>query len=437
MSSIGEGSTSPPQVSDPFTDRLDTISMNNKHQRIELEHFREKLLSVNSRIDAMSAVHLRQKDQEVSELRQQVEMHKTTIADLQEKQDKMNGFLTNLEARIHHLEAAERSEDRGEALEAVERGLHSIKGEMFALEEKMMGEYTRKEDSDQMESRMEELINSFIDDVNKELEAREGREGPSGGLVNRVAELERRKLDERIGRVEALSFELLTSFFHQAKFERGSYEVETERRREEMDGLLNMAPRSSRAGPSGTTLPTPPVPAPITIPPPSALQPPAPVTVPPPSALQTPATTDKSSRKIIPLTRHKEPESSAAPFGRWNGLLSNPADKVPMEEQLEGIKGVLQDAIGTLTATGDVEVPKATVEPNVESGNSFGTASAEADDSTRASRPDDQALPTRSDEKAPDVVASNEAVVEIIDLSDEGKDQSGSLKEPQEDRGEA
>lgn len=108
-----------------------------------------------------------------------------------------------------------------------------------------------------------------------------------------------------------------------------------------------------------------------------------------------------------------------------------------MEEQLEGIKGVLQDAIGTLTATGDVEVPKATVEPNVESGNSFGTASAEADDSTRASRPDDQALPTRSDEKAPDVVASNEAVVEIIDLSDEGKDQSGSLKEPQEDRGEA
>ena len=48
---------------------------------MEIEGLREKLREATSQIDSVSAVALRQKDQEVAELQQEVEIHKETLAE--------------------------------------------------------------------------------------------------------------------------------------------------------------------------------------------------------------------------------------------------------------------------------------------------------------------------------------------------------------------
>lgn len=114
--------------------------MNQKHQTIEIGIIQEKVRDANLRIDAMSAVSFRQKNEEAAELRQQVEIHKTTISELQRKQD-----LTN------------------------------------DLKEDLVG----------IESSMERVINEFVDGVNAQLQ---NTHRASGNVVQRMAELESESL---------------------------------------------------------------------------------------------------------------------------------------------------------------------------------------------------------------------------------------------------
>ena len=144
--------------------------MNQKHQTIEIRIIQEKVRDANSHIDAMSADSFRQKNEEVTELWQQVEIHKTMISELQRKQDLTNNLLLSLQTRITALEEARGLVDEEDASTGVERRLNLMKGEMIDMEERMFAEYMQKEDLAGMESLMERVINEFIDGVNVQLQ---------------------------------------------------------------------------------------------------------------------------------------------------------------------------------------------------------------------------------------------------------------------------
>ena len=170
FSSIEDRSTSPPQTADPFTDRLDKVSLNQKHQGVEIESLREKLREATSQIDSVSAVALRQKDQEVAELRQQVEIHKEMLAEFQQKQQFTDGILLELQTRIDQLEGAGGVVDGEDAPITVKRGFNAMRGEMIAMEEQIHTEYIQKQDLEGLTGNLETTINAFVNDVNKQMQ---------------------------------------------------------------------------------------------------------------------------------------------------------------------------------------------------------------------------------------------------------------------------
>jgi hypothetical protein len=368
LSSIGGRSTTPPQISDPFTERLDIISMNHKHQTAELEGIREKLRHANSQINTFSALNIRQKDEEVAELRQQVDIHKVTIKELRKKQDLTTSVVDDLQARIKQLEGAGTSAGEEDASFAVGRGMNSMRGEMIDMEQRIHAEYTRKEELEGLESGMEKVINEFINGINKQLV---DSHRSSGALGNRVAELEKRKLDERLGRLEGVTFELLTAALSQAKLERNDYEDQMESRRREMDRLyaptrpVHVADQSgnearethrremdrmiaatqpiSITGPSSSTRPT------GALPDQSIAEKPA-------NIEDTTVQESKSSRVIAPLPRRRETEVTKGAFASLSAVFPDSSSAVaqdPVIERYEAIQNSLKDAIDILTVTGD------------------------------------------------------------------------------------
>lgn len=143
FSSVADRSTSPPPTMDPFMDRLDTISMNQKHQTVQIDNMKERLHTTDSRIDTISAVQLRKKDQDVTELQQEVQIHKEKLADLQKKQEVTDKLLVELQTRIDRLEGAGAVVGRLEGLsfEVLTGAFAQAKMERMAYEE----EYRRQE----------------------------------------------------------------------------------------------------------------------------------------------------------------------------------------------------------------------------------------------------------------------------------------------------
>jgi seryl-tRNA synthetase len=159
----------PPQISDPFTERLDIISMNHKHQTAKLERIQEKLRHANSQINTFSALNIQRKDEDVAELCQQVDIHKPTIAELRKKQDLTTSVVDNLQACIGQLEGAGTLAGEEDASFAVGWGMNSMRGEMIDMEQRMHAEYTRKEELEGLELGIEKVINDFINSINKQL----------------------------------------------------------------------------------------------------------------------------------------------------------------------------------------------------------------------------------------------------------------------------
>lgn len=329
--------------------------MGHKHHTVEIGNLRNKIRDANSRIDAMSAISLRQKDEEVTELLEQVEIHKATISELQKTQDVMKDLLTSLQNRITALEDA-RGLEGGDASTGVERGLNAMRGEMIELEQRVFGEYTRKEDLTGMESAMEKVINQFIDSVNKQLQDTQQRRGSIG---DRLAALESRKLDERLGRLEAVSFELMTAAFAQAKLENAEYEEASIRRRQEMERFLAPGRKVQPAIPP-TAISATELPQPAVLPTNSPTNP----TIPraqgdePSKIPETLEENPKSSRVIAQLPRRTEPDTLVEPptgrFAGWPGFSQAPtAVQDPLIQRNHEMQGALRDALDIITATGD------------------------------------------------------------------------------------
>ena len=337
FSSIEDRSTSPPQTTDPFTDRLDKVSLNQKHQGVEIESLREKLREATSRIDSVSAVALRQKDQEVAELRQQVEIHKETLAEFRRKQEYTDNILLDLQTRIDQLEGVGGVVDGEEAPTTVKKGFNAMRGEMIAMEERIDAEFIRKENLEGLAGHLERAINAFVDDVNKQM-----RESIQKRVeLNRAADVEKRQVNERLARLEVASFELLTAAFAQVKFERGEYEEELGKRRQEAHRMLI----PSQINRPISTLPparkTPNLAGPI-----EAENPPT------------------STRNIAPLPQRKEistgQSSANGKFEGWGGF--NPKDPTAVVEdhllkEFDGVETAVTSAINVLLSGTHGELP--------------------------------------------------------------------------------
>ena len=176
---------------------------------------------------------LRQKDQEVAELRQEVEIHKETLAKFRRKQQFTDGILLELQTRIDQLEGVGGVVDGEDVPMTVKRGFNRMRGEMIAMEERIHAEYIRKQGLEGLRGNLETAINAFVDDVNKQMQESLRKRAE----LNRVAEVGKRQVDERVARLEAASFELLTAAFAQVKFERGEYEEELGKRRQEANRI--------------------------------------------------------------------------------------------------------------------------------------------------------------------------------------------------------
>ena len=280
---------------------------------------------------------LRQKDQEVAELRQQVEIHKETVAEFRRKQQFTDGILLELQTRIDQLEGAGGVVDGEDAPITVKRGFNAMRGEMIAMEERIHAEYIRKEDLEGLTGNLETAINAFVDDVNKQMQESLRKRAE----LNRVAEVGKRQVDERLARLEAASFELLTAAFAQVKFERGEYEEELGKRRQEANRLR--------------------IPSEVT--PPIIFVPPSRET-PKSSAAVEPNNQPTSSRIIAPLPQNNDISigqgSANGKFQGWGGFIPKSPDapvEDPLLKEFDGVEKAVTSAINVLLSGTHVEVP--------------------------------------------------------------------------------
>ena len=206
-----------------------------------------------------------------------------------------------------------------------------------AMEERIHAEYIWKQDLEGLTGNLETAINVFVDDVNKQMQESLRKRAE----LNRVAEVGKRQVDERLARLEAASFELLTAAFAQVKFERGEYEEELGKRRQEANRLLIPSP---------------------------AIQP---ISALPPSR-ETPKASEAverdnrptSSRLMAPLPQKDisiGQSSANGKFQGWEGFIPKDPDACvedPLLKEFGGVERAVTSAINVLLSGTHLEVPK-------------------------------------------------------------------------------
>lgn len=216
-----------------------------------------------------------------------------------------------------------------------------------------------------------------VDDVNKQM-----RESIQKRVeLNRAAEVEKRQVNERLARLEAASFELLTAAFAQVKSERGEYEEELGKRQQEAHRMLI---------PSQTNRP-------ISTLPPARETP----NLAGPIEAENPPT---STRNIVPLPQRKEistgQSSANGKFEGWGGF--NPKDPTAVVEdhllkEFDGVETAVTSAINVLLSGTHGELPDKIADVN-DDGVPMGTHQQELSTESRGDNSSPVATPSKAAE---------------------------------------
>ena len=113
---------------DPFTTRLDSLSSSDQWHSRNLGSLTNKLRTVDMKVEAMGAISIRQKDQEIEELRKELEVYKSLVVDLMDKQQKFEDALQLLRTRVSEDSKQVKTSDKymtAEKREAVTQELHN------------------------------------------------------------------------------------------------------------------------------------------------------------------------------------------------------------------------------------------------------------------------------------------------------------------------
>ena len=114
------------ELRDPFTRRLDSLSSSDQRHSRDLGSLTNKLRTVDAKVEAMGAISVRQKDQDIEELRRELEVYKGLVSDLTEKQQKFEDALKLLRERASEVSQPRKTSDKfvtPEQLEAVTQEL--------------------------------------------------------------------------------------------------------------------------------------------------------------------------------------------------------------------------------------------------------------------------------------------------------------------------
>lgn len=123
---LRDDSSTPVELRDPFTRRLDSLSSSDQRHSRDLGSLTNKLRTVDAKVEAMGAISVRQKDQDIEELRRELEVYKGLVSDLTEKQQKFEDALKLLRERASEVSQPRKTSDKfvtPEQLEAVTQEL--------------------------------------------------------------------------------------------------------------------------------------------------------------------------------------------------------------------------------------------------------------------------------------------------------------------------
>ena len=122
---LRDDSSTPVELRDPFTRRLDSLSSSDQRHSRDLGSLTNKLRTVDAKVEAMGAISVRQKDQDIKELRRELEVYKGLVSDLTEKQ-KFEDALKLLRERASEVSQQRKTSDKfvtPEQLEAITQEL--------------------------------------------------------------------------------------------------------------------------------------------------------------------------------------------------------------------------------------------------------------------------------------------------------------------------
>ena len=88
-----DDSSTPVELWDPLTWRLDPLSSVDQRHSRDLGSLTNKLHTIDAKVEAMGAISVRQKDQEIEELWRELDMYKGLLANLTDKQGKFEEAL--------------------------------------------------------------------------------------------------------------------------------------------------------------------------------------------------------------------------------------------------------------------------------------------------------------------------------------------------------
>ena len=188
---------------DPFTKRLDSLSsLDQRHSR-DLGSLTNKLRTVDAKVEAMGAISIRQKDQEIEELRKELEVYKSLVVDLTDKQQKFEDALQLLRTRVSEDSKQVKTSDKyvtAEKLEAVTQELHNRVGTFI----KTVNSNLRLNDSDGVSNFPAEL---------------DGLQGRLAGVEEDLQNVRRGRefTEERLGKVEGVCLNVLSNVLGESK----------------------------------------------------------------------------------------------------------------------------------------------------------------------------------------------------------------------------
>lgn len=200
---LRDDSSTPVELRDPFTRRLDSLSSSDQRHSRDLGSLTNKLRTVDAKVEAMGAISVRQKDQEIEELRRELEVYKGLLADLTDKQGKFEEALQLLRERASEVSKTSKTSDQfvsPEKLEAVTQELQDRVGTFI----KTVNANLRLNDSDGASNFPAEL---------------DGLQGRLAGLEEDVRNVRRGRefTEERLGKVEGVCLNVLSNVFGESK----------------------------------------------------------------------------------------------------------------------------------------------------------------------------------------------------------------------------
>ena len=117
---LRDDSSTPVELRDPFTRRLDSLSSSDQRHSRDLGSLTNKLRTVDAKVEAMGAISVRQKDQDIEELRRELEVYKGLVSDLTEKQQKFEDALKLLRERASEVSQPRKTSDKFVTLKQLE-----------------------------------------------------------------------------------------------------------------------------------------------------------------------------------------------------------------------------------------------------------------------------------------------------------------------------